>query len=142
MQTIHFKFENKGRPKTPMKAYSGDAGWDLYTSRLATIPPHSFIDIHVDISVAMPEGVWAMITGRSSTIRKHNLRVEMGIIDNGYRGEIFVGVWNLTSQPITVEEGTRLAQFIPFSLKNMRWREVECLDESERGCKSFGSSGV
>jgi len=141
MDQIFFKVGDKGCPIKPSKTYPGDAGWDLYTSREASVPPNSFIDIHVDIWVAMPAGMWGMITGRSSTVRKHGLRVETGIIDNGYRGEMFVGVWNLSNTTIHIPESTRLAQFIPFSLKDMEWVEVEELPPSNRGTNAFGSSG-
>lgn len=134
--------EEIGKPSIPMRAYGGDAGWDLYTSRPVVIPPHTFKDVHVDVSVALPQGLWAMIVGRSSTIRKHGLRVETAIIDNGYRGELFVGVWNLSDNAVEINEGVRLAQFIPFELINMKWEYTEGpLPPSERGVKSFGSSG-
>lgn len=82
-----------------------------------------------------------MITGRSSTIRTYKLRVETGIIDNGYRGEMFVGVWNHNEEEIIVEEGTRLAQLILFNLAEVNWKEVIDLPHSSRGEKGFGHSG-
>ena len=125
----------------PTQAHEGDAGWDLYTSREVTVPPNSFTDIHVDIAMALPKGLWAMITGRSSTIRTYHLRVETAIIDNGYRGEMYAGVWNHNDYPIIIPVGTRLAQLIIFGLYNVNWVQVPELPPSSRGTQGFGHSG-
>ena len=66
--------------KTPFKQHLGDAGWDLYVSEDAEIPPHTTVDIHTDIKIDMPPYLYARITGRSSTLRKHKLMVNEGII--------------------------------------------------------------
>lgn len=126
----------------PSRAHDGDAGWDLYTSRTIILPPNSFTDVRVDLAVALPPGVWGMITGRSSTIRKYHLRVETGIIDNGYRGEMYVGVWNHNDDAIHIQRGTRLAQLLIFRAVHIdRWLEREELPLSSRGAEGFGSSG-
>ncbi len=127
--------------RLPTQAHDGDAGWDLYTSRQIVISPNSFTDVHVDIAVALPKGTWAMITGRSSTIRKYHLRVETAIIDNGYRGEMYVGVWNHNDYEITIPVGTRLAQMILFESVPVKWIKEFKLPNSSRGIGGFGSSG-
>lgn len=140
MKEIQYMVGEKG--KLPSKAYEGDAGFDLYTSEKIVVEPHSFINLPVDICVAFPEGIWGMITGRSSTIRNYKLRVETAIIDNGYRGELFVGVWNLSDCTVVVESGMRVAQLIPFDLVPLKWTKVTELPRSDRGDNSFGSSGI
>jgi len=127
--------------KLPTQAHEGDAGWDLYTSREVIIPPNSFTDVHVDLAVALPKRTWALITGRSSTIRTYKLRVETAIIDNGYRGEMYVGVWNHNDHQIFIPVGTRLAQMILFKSILVRWLLVDILPPSSRGEKGFGHSG-
>lgn len=140
LPTIQFKKLSEDA-KVPTTAHYGDAGWDLYTSCEIIIPPHSFCDVHVDIAVALPRGIWAMITGRSSTIRTYKLRVETAIIDNGYRGEMYVGVWNHNDEEIIIEKGVRLAQLILFKLIPATWVEKDSLPPSERGDRGFGHSG-
>lgn len=139
---VYYEPAIDGVPRTPTRTYPGDAGWDLYTSKKATIPPHSFKDIHTGISIALPQGVWGLIVGRSSTIRKYGLRTEPAVIDNGYRGELFVGVWNPTNKEVFIDVGTRLAQFVPIRMVPLRWQSVDKLSGSDRGTNSFGSSGV
>lgn len=137
---VLFKLLGDGA-REPIQIHPGDAGWDLFTSREAVLPPHSFSDVHTDLAIALPHGVWAMVTGRSSTIRSYGIRVENGIIDNGYRGEMFVGVWNNTNHEIIIEPGTRLAQLILFELVPVYWEEQEDLPVSDRGDRGFGHSG-
>lgn len=139
-----------GEGKEPTRAHAGDAGFDLYVTECPNtasgrwlIPKGEFVDVDCGISVELPKGVWAMITGRSSTLRKRRLLVATGIIDHGYRGKLFAGVQNLTQDPIVVEPGERLAQLIPFPLVAARLdlARVDVLNPSERGTQGFGSTG-
>lgn len=127
----------------PTRALPGDAGFDLYVSQDTKIPPGGFVDIPCDVAVQLPPGVWSMLVGRSSTLRKRNLLVNTGIIDAGYRGPLYAGVWNLGSEPVVVEAGDRVAQLIPFPLtaEGIVPEFVPELDESERGNAGFGSTG-
>ena len=127
--------------KAPAPQYAGDAGCDLYVSETTTIEANSFCDIPCGIAMALPQGMWARITGRSSTIRKKRLLVIEGIIDNGYTGPLFCAVWNMSDKPVTIEAGDRVAQLIPHRLNPVTWEQVDSLPETERGSKGFGSSG-
>ena len=140
---IYFQLlPSEGSPRVPTKAYPGDAGWYLYVSRDAVIPAHSFTDAHTDITIAMPEGLWGRITGRSGTLRKYGLMVNEGIIDNGYRGELFIGVFNLTNHDRFIPAGTRLAQLIfHWLIEDLQWELTVVLPPSQRQDKGFGSSG-
>lgn len=127
----------------PTQGYQGDAGFDLFVSESVTVPAKSFIDVPCGVAVELPEGMWAMITGRSSTLRDHGLLVTQGIIDNGYRGPLFAGTWNLTDEDVKVEDGWRLAQLIPFytAADHVLIHEAPFLAPSERGSNGFGSTG-
>ncbi len=131
-----------GQPILPTQAYNNDAGWDLYTSRSAIIPPFSFVDIHTDITISLPHDTWGMIMGRSSTVRRYGLRVESAVIDSGYRGEIFIGVWNLTNKEQNIKLSTRLGQLIILPIICVTWGNAcNGLSKSTRSVKGFGSSG-
>lgn len=129
--------------RRPFRKHSGDAGWDLYASRPCTIAPGETADVHTDVYISMPPRLYARITGRSSSLRKHRLLVNEGIIDNGYRGELFVCVHNLGDEPFCVEPGMRLAQMLFHVIEDVRWSEVEELPGSPdgRGDAGFGSTG-
>lgn len=131
--------------KTPTRQYAGDAGFDLYASEPVRIGPGEFQDVPVSVNAEFPEGVWGWIVGRSSTLRTKNLLVNQGIIDNGYRGELYVGVQNLATGGAAkrIERGERIAQLIPMPLlaANLRWELTTNLHPSDRGTNGFGSTG-
>lgn len=126
----------------PSQGYSHDAGFDLFLSSDVAIRPQSFVDVPTAVSVAIPNTHWGLLIGRSSTIRRYGLRVETAIIDAGYRGELFIGIWNLSDKLVTLERGTRLAQLVPIERTAVLWTEVEYLPPSDRGERGFGSSGT
>lgn len=130
--------------KAPYKKYRGDAGWDLYVSEDCDIPPHTTEDVHTGIYIQMPQDTYARITGRSSSLRKHGLLVNEGIIDNGYTGELFVCIHNLADEVFHVKRGMRLAQVLFHSIADVRWSQIDGFtpDIQGRGSNGFGSTGV
>lgn len=128
----------------PSRKYEGDAGFDLYVSSTTQIPYDGFVDVPCGISVELPRDCWAMIVGRSSTVRERKLLVNTGIIDSGYRGPLFAGVWNLGEKATVVRQGERIAQLIPMPLTAARLplHRVAELGPSDRGTSGFGSTGV
>lgn len=135
-----------GEPEfEPTRTYADDAGYDLVVSEDTGIPAGEFRDVPCGISVELPERTWAMITGRSSTLRKRGLLVSTGIIDTGYRGPLFAGVQNLDElEAHWVSKGDRIAQLLLFSNTTMRYPmlRVEALSPSKRGTNGFGSTGA
>lgn len=143
MAIRYVEFELGEGAKAPFKKHRGDAGWDLYVSRDCVIPSGDTMDIHTDVKMDMPPYLYARIVGRSSTLRKHGLLVNEGIIDNGYTGELFVGVHNLTNKPFEVKKGMRLAQVIFHPIEDVRWVRVDEVKPTpgRRGNNGFGSTG-
>lgn len=127
----------------PQRQYSGDAGFDLWVSEDVEIPIGKFADIPCGIAVELPPDTWGFIIGRSSTLRKHNLMVTPAVIDNGYRGPLYAGVYNMNGHQFSAKKGMRLAQFIPFPLTaaGMVPVGVPALGASDRGQNGFGSTG-
>lgn len=126
----------------PTKGHDDDAGWDLYTCADVIIQPGYWEDIPIGISIEPPPGIWFRIVGRSSTFRKRRLLVIEGIIDAGYRGELFVGCWNAGSEPAHIEVGERLCQMLPqYNMLHFSPEWADRLAMSVRGTGGFGSTG-
>lgn len=127
----------------PTQGYDGDAGFDLYVAEDTRVHVGGFVDVNHGIQVELPPGVWALITGRSSTIRNRGILVVNGVIDNGYRGPLFAACQNLGDEVIELKRGERIAQLIPFPLVSDRLHlgAVAALSESARGVRAFGSTG-
>ncbi|ALY09456.1 dCTP deaminase [Arthrobacter phage Joann] len=128
----------------PTRAYSDDAGLDLFVTESLWVPAHGFVDIRTHLKVELPHWSWGFLVGRSSTLRKKGLLVNPGIIDAGYRGELFSGVQNMTGKPVWVEAGERIAQLIVIGngTKQIEPVMVPELGTHARGKNGFGSSGV
>lgn len=129
--------------KAPYKKYTGDAGWDLFVSRPCVVGVGETVDVHTDVRINMPPYLYARITGRSSSLRKHNLLVNEGIIDNGYTGELFICVHNVGNEPFVIEKGMRIAQVLFHPIEDVRWSEVDEIKpvSGRRGENGFGSTG-
>jgi dUTP pyrophosphatase len=145
-EIIHVQYLHtlNGQPSMPTRAYRDDAGYDLYVSETTEVPSGAFVDIPTGVAMQLPSWSWGMLTGRSSTLRKRGLLVNTGIIDAGYRGELYAGVFNLTDQTVVVEAGERIAQIIILDNATARTVVMESageLDPHERGSNGFGSSG-
>lgn len=106
------------------------------------IEPGQRVLIPTGVSLEIPVGFWVALTARSST-SKLKLIVPLGIIDQGYRGELFAQVINIGTEPVIVRHGDRLAQIIMYEAVAHKTQiiEVDELASSERGATGFGSTG-
>lgn len=132
----------------PRYAKPGDAGADLFVvlpveerETGITIFPGERKLLPTGIRVQLPRGYWARITHRSSTEKRHRLRVVEGTIDQGFRGDLFTQVSNDNTFPVHIEHGARIAQLILHPIIHGMFHEVDQLSASERGTSGFGSSG-
>lgn len=131
-----------GHVFVPTRGYPGDAGLDLYCAENRTIDPGKWVDVDLGIQIALPHGTWALLTGRSSTLRRRGLLVNQGIIDNGYRGPLFANMVNMTDEPVEIRVGERLVQLV--ILPVWAGQAVACteLPWASRGDAGFGSTGT
>lgn len=131
--------------KLPTKTYPDDAGYDLYVSERTIIPAGQSRDVPCGVAVQLPPGYWAMVTGRSSTLRTRGLLVQPGVIDAGWRGELFALLQHIgTGAHTVVEAGDRVAQLLLFHNASMDVAPPTLtteLEPHERGVNGFGSSG-
>ena len=130
--------------RLPEQKHRGDAGFDLYTSKRTRIGPGEFANVPTGVHVEMDSDTWALIMGRSSTLTTRNLLVNTAVIDSGWRGELFAGVKNLNNEFVVIEQGERVAQFIPMGgIKANRLvpTRVHKLGDHDRGINGFGSTG-
>lgn len=126
----------------PARAYPDDAGLDLTTAAELTIQPGEFKDIRTQVLASqLPTGYWGMIVGRSSALRKWRLYIPHAVIDPGWRGPLFVGVWNLGGNPVTIKPGDRVGQLILIPNNPAPVQIVTTVDDHARGLNGFGSSG-
>jgi deoxyuridine 5'-triphosphate nucleotidohydrolase len=93
------------------------------------------------IFLAMPDDIWAKIEARSSASKK-GLVMAGGIIDSGYRGEMFTVMQNNGLVPRVIRDSERYAQVIFHCARRPDLCEVPFFtDATSRGDTGFGSSG-
>src|SRR5690606_12738731 len=71
------------------------------------INPNEIKLIPTGIATAFDKGFALILKERSSTGSK-GMAVRMGVIDSGYRGEIFIGINNTNSKPIVITKNTNI----------------------------------
>lgn len=132
----------------PKYAKSGDSGFDLVAAEDTIIWPGETKVVQTGLSFEIPPGYELQVRPRSGMTRNTKLRVVLGTVDSGYRGEVGVLVDN-TERPISlnmqahvIEKGTRIAQGVIAPVVTDHFVEVEELSVSERGVGGFGSTGT
>jgi dUTP pyrophosphatase len=133
------------RAVLPTRAYSGDAGLDLYALDQAELGPGERASVRTGIALEIPEGQAGLVLPRSGLARRHGISVvnAPGLIDAGYRGEVEVLLLNTDrSEPFSIGAGDRIAQLVIVSVHTPEVLEVQELALSERGSGGFGSSGA
>ena len=130
----------------PTRGSAAAAGYDLYAaiSNSVTIPAHSTVKIGTGLAFALPDNTFAAIFARSGLATKQGLRPAncVGVCDSDYRGEYIVAVHNDTNEEKVIEPNERIAQMVLMPYIQMIFKEVDNLDETERGVNGFGSTGV
>jgi len=131
--------------KIPTRGSKFSAGYDLYaaTDHDIQIPPHSTVMIGTGLAMDLPSGYFGAIVARSGIATKRGLRPAnaLGVCDEDYKGEYIVALHNDTTETKTVQAGERIAQLILLPYQTIDFKEVDELDETERGVGGFGSSG-
>ena len=136
---------NKSKHPLPAYATSLSAGMDLRANldESIVLKPLQRCLVPTGLYIALPEGYEAQVRPRSGLALKKGIGVlnAPGTIDADYRGEICVILVNLSSEDFVVEDGERIAQMVVARHEQVRWSEVEVLDDTERGAGGFGHTG-
>jgi dUTP pyrophosphatase len=131
--------------RLPVRAYAGDAAFDLHAAVDLVIAPQERAVVPTGIALGLPPGVAALTLPRSGLAARHGITIvnAPGLIDPGYRGEIQVILLNTDrSVEFVVHAGDRIAQLLLIDLLDAALVEVDELDDTARGARGFGSSGT
>lgn len=123
----------------------GAAGMDLVASCENDIllkPLERFL-VPTGIKIELPHGYEAQIRPRSGLSIKNGISLIncVGTIDEDYRGEVKVGLVNVSNEPYTIKRGERIAQMVIMPVTRAEITVVSELSETKRGDGGFGSTG-
>ena len=146
-QTIDIKIlDARLHDHPPAYATSGSAGIDLRACTelpIELVPGQTLlVPAGLAIHIAEPE-LAAVVLPRSGLGHKHGIVLGnlVGLIDSDYQGQLFVSVWNRSSQPFTIDIGERIAQLVVVPVVQVAFETVEEFTPSHRGSGGFGHTG-
>lgn len=128
----------------------GDSGYDIRAAidNPVIIAPQSKADIPTGIAVEV-EGAPTYSTRFSHELQirprsgqtRRGVIAQFGTIDAAYRGEIWVTVYNINKEPVTIEPLERIAQIVVCPIYKPEVIPVSNLTATARGANGFGSTG-
>ena len=109
---------------------------DLHPGDIEMIPTGFAIDI--------PVGFEVQVRPRSGLAIKHGITIvnAPGTIDSDYRGEVKIGLINVSRSVFTIKRGDRIAQLVVAPVVKAHMDVVESLSSSKRDDGGFGHTGV
>ncbi len=129
----------------PDRASAGAAGYDVRSAEPDfVLRPGETRAVGTGLALELPPGVECQVRPRSGLALRSGITVPNapGTIDPDYRGELKVILHNLSSDPVTIARGHRIAQLVFARFETPEMREVEHLGGTVRGEGGFGSTGV
>ena len=130
----------------PKRATDGSAGADLYAciDEPVVIEPSQLVKIPTGIAIELQrKDLGAFLFARSGLGVKYGITLSngVGVVDSDYRGEICVGLCNVSDKPYTIQPNERIAQMVIMPVVLAGFIEADELGDTQRGTGGFGSSG-
>ena len=145
MDVISINVINNSGLDLPQYQTNGAVALDLQSASRESIVIPSFRSalIPTGLRIAIPKGFEFQIRSRSGLALKNEIAVlnSPGTIDSDYRGDVGVILINHGMSKFIVEYGDRIAQGVFSRVGYIDWKEVDSLDDTERGEEGFGHTG-
>jgi len=111
------------------------------------IPAGGVVMLHTGLHVELPHGTWLALLPKSGLAGGLQLSLANtpSVIDEDFRGEIKIFLYNFSKESRFIEENQRICQAILMPYIPFNWVEVadlKLLSETERGSNGIGSTGV
>lgn len=126
----------------PVRGSALAAGLDLRSAYDINVPKRGKALVKTDLQIQVPHGTYGRVAPRSGLALKNFIDVGAGVIDEDYRGNVGVVLFNHSENDFEVKRGDRVAQLICECIFYPELEEVGKLDATERGAGGFGSTGV
>ena len=118
----------------PTRETAGSIGYDLRSHRFARIPPKGgTYYLPLGIAFQIPEGHYGRLAPKSGLAIYRSIGVLAGVIDQDYRGEVFVLLINHDDKlSYLIKPEDKIVQLILEKATIAKLQEVDTLDETER----------
>ncbi|KAG8440505.1 hypothetical protein GDO86_006308 [Hymenochirus boettgeri] len=88
---------------TPTRGSARAAGYDLYSAYDYIIPAFEKAVVKTDIQICVPSGCYGRVAPRSGLAAKHFIDVGAGVVDEDYRGNVGVVLFNFGKDAFEVK---------------------------------------
>ena len=120
---------------------TGDTGFDLVAVEDVQIREFDSAVVPVGLTLAdITPGYWMRIEPRSGLGFKSGIQPHLGVIDNGYRGDLGVKLYKFSEGHHEVKKGDKIAQLVVYKLHQPEFEFTDEVTDTSRGDKGFGSS--
>ncbi|KAF8659672.1 hypothetical protein AX16_001810, partial [Volvariella volvacea WC 439] len=126
--------------KIPLKGSAEATSLDLYANSNIELAPHSQALIPTDIKIKTPHGIYVCIAPKSGLSLK-GIDIAAGVVDRDFTGELKVILVNNSDNTFNVSVRDCIAQLICERIAMVNVKQVNNIEETERGSKGFGSTG-
>ena len=126
----------------PSYSFASDVGLDLIATEDVCFLPMEQKPVKTGLIIGIPEGHVGLIRDRAGIVSKMNVHSVAGTFDPGYRGEVSVMLVNFSDEETQVDKGMKIAQLIIMPVVKVKVKEVKILEDTLRGKKGFGSTGI
>jgi dUTP pyrophosphatase len=128
--------------KMPTYAHPGDAGMDLFTIEAVTVPSGKSAKVRTGLAFELPEGHVGLCWDKSGLSINHSIKSLGGVLDEGYRGELILGVFNFGTEDYVFEKHDKVMQMLIQKVDRAELVEVdEMSNDTSRGVGGLGSTG-
>jgi len=127
--------------RIPEKAHLTDTGYDLWVVDIHKKLDNGVIMYATGLAIQPPLGTYFEIIPRSSIIKSGYIQANsIGVVDQSYRGELFVPLWKIDPSAPDLEFPKKIAQLVLREVNTCEFFEREELSETTRGDGGFGST--
>lgn len=128
----------------PTKSSTRAAGFDLKSAYNYTVLARGVQLIKTDIRIQMPIGSYGRIAPRSGLAINNSIDVGAGVVDEDYRGNVGIVLFNHSAINFEIRKGDRIAQLICEKIYYPLIEEIPFMNDTTttRGSNGFGSSGI
>lgn len=129
--------------RPPYQASQEAAGFDLTAISKTIDEANNCVIYGTGLALEIPPHHVGLLFPRSSVFKSaHILANCVGVIDPDYRGEVKVIYRTIEPSSPAYAVGDRVAQLIIMPLPVVEYLEADTLEETERGEKGYGSTGL
>jgi dUTP pyrophosphatase len=145
---------------TPKRQTDGAMGYDLYVPKDCLVPRgRSIVKLGIKMEMCglaaqilprsgyaskgvagYPYSVWS-VKETERDPERYDCDIEIGLIDEDYRGEVGV-ILNNHDKEFILPEGSRVAQMVFLPVLEVRLTETDSLSDTTRGEGGFNSTGL